>query len=229
MSYSAVTDRALPLQKSTEAQVYGLFALALGLTSFGILLGMQYATTVLTTGVHIVFLLLELILIFTARLWMDKTPLNYLLFALFPTLSGFTITPYLLSVLAGYANGGVILLNAFAATFFMASASAVFALTTGWNLGVLGKALFFGLLGLIALGLLQIFVPALRSTQMELLISGFGVVFFAVFTAYDIQRVTQLGRMGANPFMLALSLYLDIFNMFLYVLRFMLVLYGNRR
>ena len=229
MSYSAVTDHALPLQRSTEAQVYGLFAFALGLTSFGIFLGMHYAATVLTTGVHVVFLILELILIFTARLWMDKTPLNYLLFALFPILSGFTITPYLLSVMTGYANGGVILLNAFAATFFMAGASAVFALTTGWNLGVLGKALFFGLLGLIALGLLQIFVPALRSTQMELAISGFGVVFFAIFTAYDIQRVTKLGRMGANPFMLALSLYLDIFNMFLYVLRFMLVLYGNRR
>ncbi len=229
MQYTPTSSRPISLSKSTESQVYGLFTLALALTSFGIYLGMQYGVEFLSGGMMIFFLIAELGLIFTARLWMDKTPLNYLLFGLFPILSGFTITPYLLSVLVGYANGGVILMNAFVATASMAGASALFARTTSWNLGVLGKALFFGLLGLIGLGLLQIFVPSMRTTQMELLISGGGVLFFAVFTAYDVQRIMKLGRAGANPFMLALSLYLDIFNMFLYVLRFMLVLYGDRR
>ncbi len=37
------------------------------------------------------------------------------------------------------------------------------------------------------------------------------------------------GSLGANPFLLALSLYLDIFNLFLSVLRFMSVLSGERR
>jgi FtsH-binding integral membrane protein len=54
-------------------------------------------------------------------------------------------------------------------------------------------------------------------------------VIFALFTAVDIQRVKMLGRYGANPFLLALSLYLDIFNLFLYILRFMLALSGDRR
>lgn len=229
MQYSQVTGRPISLQKSTESQIYGLFAVALALTNVGIYLGLQYSSILLNSGVHIFFLIAELGLIFTARLWMDKSPLNYLLFGLFPALSGFTITPYIMHVLAAYANGGTILMNAFAATVFMAGASAVFAKTTSWNLGVLGKGLFFGIIGLIGLGLLQMFVPAFRTTQMELFISGAGVVFFAIFTAYDVQRISQLGRMGANPFMLALSLYLDIFNMFLYVLRFMLVLYGDRR
>ncbi len=229
MSYSGVTSRPLTLGKSVEAEVYMLFAVALGLTSTGIFVGIQYSTALLGSGIQVVFLIAELILIFTSRLWVDKTPLNYLLFGLFPVLSGITITPYVLSILAGYANGGVILMNAFLATVCMAGASAVFAKVTHWNLGFLGRALFFGLLGLIALGILQIFVPAFASTQMELLISGGGVLFFAVFTAYDIQRIAQLSRTGASPFLLALSLYLDIFNMFLYVLRFMLAIYGNRR
>ena len=43
------------------------------------------------------------------------------------------------------------------------------------------------------------------------------------------QRIESQGRMGANPFMLALSLYLDIFNLFLFILRFMTALSGNRR
>lgn len=229
MQYTTSASRPISLTKSTESQIYTLFAVAMGLTSVGIYFGLQFAPMILTTGTHFFFLIAELAIIFTAGLWMNKTPLNYLLFGLFPMLSGFTIAPYILSVLAGYANGGTILMNAFSATMFMAAASALFARTTSWNLGVLGKALFFGLLGLVGLSLLQFFVPAMRTTQMELMISGAGILFFAVFTAYDVQRIAKLGKMGANPFMLALSLYLDIFNMFLYVLRFMLMLYGDRR
>ncbi|MDA0376392.1 MAG: Bax inhibitor-1 family protein [bacterium] len=219
----------ISLNKSTEAQIYSLFAMSLALTCVGILLGIQFSAILLNTGLHFFFLFAELGLIFSARFWMDKTPLNYILFGLFPVLSGFTITPYILSVLVGYANGGTILMNAFASTVFMAAGSAVFARTTSWNLSGLGRAMIFGLIGLIGLSLLQFFVPALRTTGMELAISGFGVVFFAIFTAYDVQRIAKLGKMGANPFMLALSLYLDIFNLFLYILRFMLVLYGDRR
>jgi len=219
----------IALEPSREAEVYGLFALAMALTAVGVFVGVQYAPAILSSGVHFMFLFVELGLIFTARLWMNKSPLNVILFGLFPLLSGFTITPYILYVLTGYANGGSILLHAFAATVFMAGAAAVFARTTSWNLGVLGKALFMGLIGLIILGLAQIFVPALRTTQFELLLSGAGVMFFAVFTAYDLQRIQHLSRQGMNPFLLALSLYLDIFNLFLFVLRFMLVIAGNRR
>ena len=229
MQYSPTSSTPITLQKSTEAKIYGLFAVALALTCLGIILGMTFGAALMNTGLLFFFLIAELGLIFTARLWMDKSPLNYFLFGLFPILSGFTITPYILSVLVGYANGGTILMNAFTSTVFMAAASAVFARTTSWDLSVLGRAMIFGLIGLIGLSLLQFFVPALRTTGMELAISGFGVVFFAIFTAYDVQRIAKLGKMGANPFMLALSLYLDIFNLFLYVLRFMLVLYGDRR
>ena len=229
MEHPSVASRPITLGKSTEAKVYGLFAIALGLTCVGILFGIQFAPALLNTPALFILLIFELILIFTARLWMNSYPLNYFLFALFPLLSGFTITPYIMSILVGYANGGTILANAFSSTVFMAGAAAVFARTTSWDLSVLGRTMMFGLFGLIGLSLFQLFVPAFRTTGMELMISGFGVVFFAVFTAYDVQRIQSLGKMGANPFMLALSLYLDIFNLFLYILRFMVVLYGDRR
>lgn len=229
MQHTTITSGPLALGKSTEAQVYGLFAVALGLTCAGILLGIQFAPQILSSGIHFALLMVELIIIFSARFWMDKSPLNIIMFGIFPLLSGFTITPYLMSVLVGYANGGTIMMNAFASTVFMATGAAVFAKTTSWDLSILGRALVFGLFGLIGLMLMQMFFPAFQTTGMELAISGFGVVFFAIFTAYDVQRISRLGKMGANPFMLAISLYLDIFNLFLYVLRFMLVLYGDRR
>jgi FtsH-binding integral membrane protein len=96
-------------------------------------------------------------------------------------------------------------------------------------MGVIGRLLFFALIGLVVLGLLQLFVPALQTQSGELIISGLGIAVFAVFLAFDLQRVQAMGRLGANPFLMALSLYLDIFNVFLYILRFMTALSGNRR
>jgi FtsH-binding integral membrane protein len=226
---SPTRGRAIALEPSAEAQVYGLFALALALTLVGIFLGIQYARVLIGSGVQLFFLIAELVLIFTSRIWMRQSPLNVVLFGAFPLLSGLTVTPYILYVLAGYANGAAILLNAFAATVFMAAGSAVFALTTRADLSGLGRLLLTSLIGLIVIALLQLFVPALRTGGVELMVSGVGIVLFAAFTAYDVQRIRALGRVGANPFLLALSLYLDIFNMFLYILRFMLALSGNRR
>lgn len=224
-----ITSRPIALSRSTESQVYGLFALAMGLTVVGIYVGMQFTSMLLSSGLHVIFLIAELVLIFTARLWMRASPWNFFLFGAFPLLSGFTITPYILYVLTGYANGGVILMNAASATVFMSIAAAVFARTTQWNLGVLSRGLLFALVGLIVLGILQIFIPGMRSTAIELMISGAGIMIFGVYTAMDLQRVASLGRAGMSPFLLALSLYLDIFNLFLSILRFMVVLSGNRR
>ncbi|OIO55818.1 hypothetical protein AUJ46_00145 [Candidatus Peregrinibacteria bacterium CG1_02_54_53] len=229
MVFSSVRSHPVALDSSSQAKVYGLFALALALTVVGAFLGIAFAQVLIGSGVQIVFLIAELLLIFTSRMWIRSSPLNIILFATFPLLSGITVSPYILYVLAGYVNGAPILLNALAATVFMAAGSAVFALTTKADLSGLGRVLFMGLIGLIAIALLQIFVPSLRTGGAEVLIAGVGVVIFAAFTAYDVQRIQALGRLGANPFLLALSLYLDIFNLFLYILRFMLAISGNRR
>jgi len=229
-NHSAPThSNPITISSSTEAQTYGLFALAMGLTAFGVYVGSQFAEVIYGAGFHIILLIAQLAIVFSARWWVEKTPLNYILFGLFPIFSGIAITPFIHSVIIGYSNGPTILFNALSATGFMAAAAAVFARTTSWNLGVMGRALFFALLGLIAVGLMQLFVPAFRTDQFELVLSGGGVVIFALFTAYDMQRIQRLGQAGANPFMLAISLYLDIFNLFLYLLRFMLIFSGNRR
>lgn len=227
--FSTAQSRPMALSASTESQVYGLFSLAMALTVAGVFAGIAQASFLLSSGMHVFLLLLELAIVFSSRLWMDKSPLNIVLFAVFPFVSGITFTPYLIAILAGYANGSAIVLNALAATVFMALAAAVFARTTSWNLGAFGRGLFFALLGLVGMGLLQLFFPSLRTPGIELAVSGAGVVVFALFTAFDLQRIQGQARLGANPFVMALSLYLDIFNLFLYILRFMTVLSGERR
>ncbi len=200
----------------------------MGLTLLGVYVGMNFADTLLSTGMHVFFVIAELALIVTATWWSRSSPLNIFLFALFPLLSGITVTPYILSVLYGLANGPAILLNAVAATVGISlSAAALARLAPGLN--AWGSSLFYGVIGLLFLSVFQIFFPGLRTPGFELVISGAGIVVFALFAAFDIQRIRRMGTLGANPFTLALSLYLDIFNLFLYVLRFMSVLSGERR
>lgn len=228
-SFPSAQAKPLQLATNVESQVYLLFAVAMGLTVAGVYAGMIYAPLLLQSGVVFGLVILELALILTSQWWVRQSPLNLLLFGIFPLISGVTITPLLLSLLQGYANGATILLNALAATGCMAAASAILAKLSGWNLSGMGRALLFSLLGLIALSIIQIFVPGLQTGGMELFISGAGVVIFGLFTAYDLQRVGNMARMGVSPFILALSLYLDIFNLFIYILRFMIALSGDRR
>ncbi len=217
------------MSSSTESQVYGLLAIAMALSVIGIYAGIVFAPVLLLSGLQIFFLIAELGLIFTASFWVGRSPLNYLLFGLFPLLSGLTFAPYALWLLAGYVDGGAILLNATVSTVFMTLAAAVFSRMSGVNTASWLRPLFLALIGFIVLGLLQLFVPALQTRIFELYFSGAGIVLFALFLTFDLQRVSQMSRTGANPFMLALQLYLDIFNLFLMVLRFMTALSGERR
>jgi len=227
ISFSPSPSRPIALSPSTEGQVYALVALAMGLTLAGVYIGGEMISS-LSSGLFLVCVIAQLAIIFTSRWWAEKTPLNYILFGIFPIISGITIAPLLLQVLTGYANGGTILVNALASTALMTAAAAVLS-RMGFNLMRIMPALFLGLIGLIIMGLLQVFVPSMRGGATELLVSGAGVVIFSLFIAVDIQRISALGRAGAPPFQLALHLYLDLFNLFLYVLRLMLALSGNRR
>lgn len=228
MQFSTSRSQSIALQASTLSQAYLLFTLAMGLTLSGVFVGILYAGVLLATGVHAMLLVAELALVFTARWWSRTAPLNVLLFVLFPLFSGITVTPYILYVLSGFANGQAILFNAVAATVAIALSAAVLArLAPGLSAWV--GAFVLALIGLLLLGILQIFFPALHTPGFELFLSGAGIVVFGFFTAFDVQRIQAMGALGANPFMLALSLYLDIFNLFLSVLRFMGALSGDRR
>ncbi len=227
---ATLEPRSVPMSGSSMSAAYGLLALALFITLFGVAAGAFFALPILNSGWIFLLFLGEIALIVTAPSWSRQSPLKYVLFAAFPFLSGLTITPFLLSVVAGYVNGASILFNATIATVFLTLAAAVFARSTSMTIGAtMGRFLFQSLIGLIVFGLLQMFIPALRGSGFEMIISGVGIVTFSLFLAFDMQRLAASSRYGASPCMLALSLYLDIFNLFLYVVRFMIALSGDRR
>ncbi|MSR67985.1 hypothetical protein EXS65_04160 [Candidatus Peribacteria bacterium] len=223
------SGRSSPLTAAQSSQAYFLVALALLMTAVGVFVGAVFALPMLTSGWMFVLFIAEFALILSAGVWSRNPPLNYILFLAFPFLSGLTITPFLLSVLAGYVNGASILLNASIATTLLTLAAGLFARTTTMNLSAtMGRFLMQALIGLIVFAILQLFIPSLRGTSFEVVVSGIGIVIFSLFLAVDMQRLAASEK-GSSPFLLALSLYLDIFNLFLYVVRFMLAMSGNRR
>lgn len=143
------------------------------------------------------------------------------LFLVFSALEGMSLAP----ILAVYDIHSIGL--TFACTGGMFGGMAFYGATTKRNLGGMGSFLLMALLGLIIAGVANAFWG---NGTADLVISGFGVLVFSIFTAYDMQKLIREGLYvegevrGKAAVLGALGLYLDFLNLFLYLLRFL----GNR-
>lgn len=116
------------------------------------------------------------------------------------------------------------------------STSALFAImaiagyTTKTDLTKMGSILMIGVIGIVVASLINMFM---HSAQMDYLISILGVIIFTGLTAYDVQKIKNLGNTvqgdstatGKLGIMGALTLYIDFINLFLFLLR----LFGGRK
>ncbi|MDD3861356.1 MAG: Bax inhibitor-1/YccA family protein [Candidatus Gracilibacteria bacterium] len=205
-------------------KVMTFFALAIFSSAVGVYVTMNYFMHYFVQMPQLiyVFFVLELAIIFTSRWWSQKRPLNGILFAAFTLFTGITVAP-LIAVLAASPGGSTILMQALLATGMMFTATAVIGWTTSFNLSGIRGFLVMGLIGMIIVGVMGIFIP--WGNSFEIIYSGIGVLLFAGFTMYDMQK---LKRYPENMYLeAALSLYLDIFNLFLHILRLIMAL--NRR
>lgn len=86
----------------------------------------------------------------------------------------------------------------------------------------LGGTLFYALLGLVVVRILQIFIPGLQGLSIIDYIAG-GI--FSLYIGYDMFRATEATRSVTSALHIAVSLYLDIINLFTIVLSIL----GNDR
>ena len=102
---------------------------------------------------------------------------------------------------------------------------AVVGYTTNTDLTKFGSFLFMALIGIIIATLVNFFM---HSARLDYIISIVGVLIFTGLTAFDVQKIKQIGNAGINDGEImskitihaALTLYLDFLNLFLYLLRF---------
>ena len=125
-------------------------------------------------------------------------------------------------------------LGSIATTFFIATGMfglmAVVGYTTKTDLTKFGSLMMMGLIGIVIASLVNMF---LGSSTMDYVISIIGVLVFTGLTAFDVQKLKNIGadgQLGGDmakkvTIMGALTLYLDFINLFLFLLRF----FGSKR
>lgn len=194
------------------------FALALLVSTLGVWVGFTYLLEVFITNPSLIWVafIAEIVLIFTSRKWSTIKPLNYWLFSLFALLTGITVTPLLMvaTEMAGYG----IVFKALIATVAMFGAAGAIGYTTKRSLEGMRGFLIVGLIGLLITGIVGIFIP--WSSQFEMIYSGIGVLIFTGFAMYDFQKIKQFPE--DRYIDAAMHLYLDIFNLFIFILRLLM-------
>lgn len=136
------------------------------------------------------------------------------------------------SVLMGMSLSFILLVYTAASIFktFLITASmfgvmALLGYTTKTDLTRFGSIMLMGLIGIIIAMLVNFFM---QSETLDYIISFVGVLIFTGLTAYDVQKLKNIGAsglsdgetMGKMTIFGALTLYLDFINLFLFLLRF---------
>ncbi|CCO23775.1 Bax inhibitor-1/YccA family protein [Maridesulfovibrio hydrothermalis] len=146
------------------------------------------------------------------------------LFMAYSALNGLTISV----ILIAYTTASIF--QTFLVTAGMFGAMSIYGLTTKRDLVGMGAFMMMGLFGIIIASVVNFFM---QSSALNFAISVIGVLVFAGLTAYDSQKLKDMGEMipaddetavRRGTIMGALTLYLDFINMFIFLLRLM----GNR-
>ncbi len=220
------SDRGLHKFMTT---VFAWMFLGLIVTAFsalGYIFMLQTNYTVFTIGTSPIFYLamigIEFFLVITISRGINKLSptVARLLFILYSVATGITLSVICL----GYSLNVVFIAFIMAATFF--AVMCFFGFFTKSNLASMGKILFAGLIAIILCSIVNIF---LRSSGFDFIISLAGVAIFTALTAYDVQKLKKVyygyvstageATVAKVAILGALELYLDLINLFLFILR----------
>ena len=210
--------------------VYGWMAAGLGLTavvSVAVASSPAMLKLVFNPVALIVLVIAELglVMMLSARINRMSAGSATGMFLAYSALNGLTLSGIFIAYTAST------IASAFAVSAGMFLAMSVYGLVTKRDLTSWGSFLFMGLVGMILASLVNIF---LKSSALAMLLNYVGVLVFVGLTAYDTQRLKDMGQYAPmndatavrrGSILGALTLYLDFINLFLIMLR----LFGGSR
>jgi FtsH-binding integral membrane protein len=203
-------DRA----RAVFGQVMGLVSLTVGCAALGAYLGRN-----LTGGTGIALFIVALACVFGLNIASSRGHEQLAIGFLFGLglLLGAAVGP----VLAAYARTQPSLLwQATGATAAFVAVLGCYGYATRRDLSSWARTLFWSLLGLIAFGIVLLFVSIPDS---HIIYAALGLGIFGAFTIFDFNRLRRASPQSAVP--IAAGIFLDIFNIFL----LMLELFGGGR
>ncbi len=207
------------------AKVFNWMAIGLGLTGIVAYFTAQsgLAAAIVSTPLFFVLIIAELGMVIYLSVRIEKIQPGTAtgLFVGYSVLNGLTLSAIFLAYTKA-SIGGTFLITA-----GMFGAMAVYGLVTKRDLSGMGSFMFMGLIGIILASIVNIF---LKSSSLYWTISVIGVLVFVGLTAYDVQKIKNMGEQGImeqgesavrkGAILGALALYLDFINLFLMLLRF---------
>ena len=133
---------------------------------------------------------------------------TYLLFTLF---TGMTLVP----ILAKFVNAGAadVIVLALVGTAILTGGLTYYAGSTTKNFLSMGQILFYILIGVVIMGLVNIFIG---SSVLAMLLSIVTMILFSFFIIHDTQQVLYT---DIEPLDAAMGLYLSILNLFVSLLQ----------
>lgn len=212
---AAAGEQSSSALSSFIKQTYQLFAASLLAASAGAYVGIFYLANMFITSRASIWVLfaIEIGLLFALQMCKRKAPLNLVLLFAFTFVTGLTITPLLISILAMPSGAGIVA-QAFALTAVAFGGLSIFAMNTKRNFSTMGKMLFIALIVIVVASIINIF---LHSSMMQMLISCGAAILFSFFILYDTQNIIRGNY--ETPIEAAVALYLDFLNLFIALLQ----------
>ncbi|KXS15738.1 UPF0005-domain-containing protein [Gonapodya prolifera JEL478] len=139
-----------------------------------------------------------------------QTPWNFVVLSVFTFCEAFTIGT------AASLYDSRVVLQAVIITFGLFALLTVFTIQSKYDFSGIGPFLYISLFALIIAGFVQVFLPFNRVA--DLFIAVIGALVFCGYTIFDTYMI--LNRLSPEDYiMAAVELYLDLLNLFLYILR----------
>src|SRR5476649_1486278 len=230
-SNGSIVERANTGIQAYMAQVYGWMFCGLLLTAFvawyasGSEKIMSFVFSSQITFFGLIIAQLALVFVISGMVNRLSGTVATGLFMLYSALTGLTLS----SIFIVYTGSSI------ASTFVVAGgmfgAMSVYGYTTKRDLSRMGSLLFMALIGIVLASVVNIW---LKSSALMWAVTYIGVVVFVGLTAYDTQKLKNMGEQLSvddkdnfrkYSIVGALTLYLDFINLFLMLLR----IFGNRR
>ena len=201
-------------------QTYQLLAASLLAATAGAYIGTNSAS-LLSGGAYWIAVIAEFACLFGLMFARKNAKLALILLFAFTFISGLVLGP----TLARYIGAGMgnVITQAFLMTTVAFGGLSVFAMNTKRDFSAMGKFLFIALIVIVVASLINIFVG---SSMLSLAVSGAGALIFSAYILYDTQNIIR----GAydSPVLAAVSLYLDILNLFISLLHILGALNSNK-
>lgn len=197
-------------QPAVLGKVLGLLGFAFLFTAGGALIGRS-----LGPGAFLLSIIGGFGTLIALNFLKDRSPLNLGLLYAFATFEGMALGLILESYIA--RGLGSVVINAAVSTAAVTLAAGGYGYTTKRDLSGLGSILFVGLIGVVVASLVGIFI---HLPLLYIVISAVSALLFTGFLVFDLNRVAQSrGATAGQAILLTVSVYLDIFNLFLALLR----------